>query len=61
MLMTIVTAFALFLIIEGLLPALFPNRWRAYLAKLLEQPVESIRIMGTVTVLLGVVILWLAG
>jgi uncharacterized protein YjeT (DUF2065 family) len=56
---TLVTAFAIFLIIEGLLPALFPNQWRAYLAKLLQQPVESVRTMGTVTVLMGAIILWL--
>lgn len=52
-------AFGLFLIIEGLLPALFPNRWRAYLLKLLAQPIESIRTMGTITVLVGVLIIYI--
>ena len=52
-------AFGLFLILEGILPALFPNRWRAYLLKLLEQPIESIRTMGTITVFFGVLIIYI--
>lgn len=58
MLTTLIIAFALFLIIEGILPALFPNRWRAYLQVLLEQPIETLRVIGTSTVLIGVIILW---
>ena len=53
-------AFGLFLILEGILPALFPNRWRAYLLKLLDQPIESIRIMGTITVLVGALIIYIS-
>ena len=52
-------AFGLFLILEGILPALFPNRWRAYLLKLLAQPIESIRTMGTITVMVGVILLYI--
>ena len=46
------------LIIEGIMPALFPNRWRAYVLKLAEQPISAIRTIGTVTLLLGVITLW---
>ena len=60
MLDSFIMALAIFLIIEGLLPALFPNKWRAYLLKLLAQSIESIRLMGTFTVLLGAIILWFA-
>jgi hypothetical protein len=56
---TLLLSLGIFLIVEGLLPALFPNRWRAYLLKLLEQPIESIRTIGTVTVLSGFLILYM--
>ena len=56
---SLLIAFGLFLILEGLLPALFPNKWRAYLLKLLDQPIESIRTMGTITVLVGVLVIYI--
>jgi|TARA_B110000914_G_C15130612_1_gene294798 uncharacterized protein YjeT (DUF2065 family) len=55
---SLLLALGLFLIMEGVLPALFPNRWRAYLLKLLEQPIQSIRTMGIVIVLLGTLFLF---
>lgn len=55
---SLILAFAFFLIIEGLFPAFFPNKWRNYLLKLLEQPLESIRIIGTLTILSGALILF---
>ena len=56
---SLLIALGLLLIVEGVLPAFFPNRWRAYLVKLLELPIGSIRRMGTITVLLGFLILYM--
>ena len=53
-------AFGLVLIIEGLAPALFPNKWRNYLLKLAEQPVGDIRNIGLFILTLGVIVIWLS-
>ncbi|AWL13280.1 uncharacterized protein HMF8227_02831 [Saliniradius amylolyticus] len=47
-----------FLIIEGLGPMLFPNKWQGYVRKLAEQPANQLQAMGGIMVVLGVVILW---
>lgn len=59
MLSTILMAVAIALIIEGLIPALFPNKWRAYVLKLANESVGSIRQIGLFLVLIGLVMLWL--
>lgn len=59
MLTTLILAFALALIIEGLFPALFPNRWKAYVQKLSQETPETIRTTGIVIILIGCVIVWL--
>lgn len=55
----IVLAIGLVFIIEGFLPALFPNRWRDYLLKIADMPVGSIRFMGMMVLALGIIILLL--
>ncbi len=55
----LVTALAIALIIEGLLPALFPNKWRAYVLKLAEETPQAIRSIGITIIILGMIILWL--
>ena len=55
----LLTALALALIIEGLIPALFPNKWRAYVLKLAEETPQSIRSIGLTIIVIGLVILWL--
>lgn len=57
---SIIVAFAIVLIIEGLGPALFPNKWRNYLLKLVELPTEDIRNIGLFILALGVIIIWLS-
>ena len=57
---TFLLAFGLVLIIEGLAPALFPNKWKNYLLKLTEQPARDIRNIGLFVLALGVIVLWLA-
>ena len=56
MLNTLLMAIAIVLIIEGLIPALFPNKWRAYVLKLANEPVKSIRQIGVLLVLIGLVL-----
>jgi len=51
-------ALALALIIEGLIPALFPNKWKAYVQKLSQEPTHRIRTTGVLIMSIGVVIWW---
>lgn len=55
---TFVLALAFAFIIEGLFPALFPNKWQAYVKKLSEEHTTTIRKMGTGIILVGCVLLW---
>ncbi len=59
MLDILLTALALALIIEGLLPALFPNKWRNYVQRLAKESPQSIRQVGLTVVVMGVILLWL--
>ncbi|MEP1448598.1 MAG: DUF2065 domain-containing protein [Paraglaciecola sp.] len=52
---TILIAFALVLIIEGLGPMLFANKWQRFLSQISQQPVNQLRTMGGVLVTIGVV------
>jgi len=58
MLSTLLMAIAIALIIEGLIPALFPNKWRAYVLKLANEPVSAIRQIGFFLVLIGLILFW---
>ncbi len=53
----LLTAIALVLIIEGIGPALFPNRWKSYLLRIAKEPVVNLRTMGMVMLLLGIALL----
>lgn len=50
-------ALAMVLIIEGLGPLLFPNKWRNYLQKLSQQPSNELRRIGGVLVIMGALLL----
>ena len=56
----LVTALGLVLIIEGLVYAAAPARFKAMMARLDEIPDETLRIGGLIAVALGVAIVWLA-
>ncbi|AEE21097.1 DUF2065 domain-containing protein [Paraglaciecola chathamensis] len=58
MLNTLLIAFALVLIIEGIGPMLFPNKWRNYLQQMVEQPVNQLRSIGGTLVTIGLVSLF---
>lgn len=59
MMTTLLMAIAIAFIIEGLIPALFPNKWRAYVAKLANEPTAQVRTMGLIVMIIGLLLLWL--
>lgn len=54
-------AFALYLILEGLLPALMPERWREAMRSISQQDPRLIRVAGIVTMLSGAFLLHALG
>ncbi|MBA6417739.1 DUF2065 domain-containing protein [Colwellia sp. 6M3] len=60
MLSTLLMAIAIAFIIEGLIPALFPNKWRAYVLKLANESIGAIRQVGIFLVIIGLLIFWAA-
>jgi len=55
----ILSAFALMLLLEGVIPFLYPNKWRNLVATLAQTSDAHLRIMGLVSMLLGVALLYL--
>lgn len=53
-------ALAIVLIVEGIGPLLFPNRWQEYLRQIAAESVQSVRQMGMVLVGAGILlVIWL--
>lgn len=52
--LTLLTAFSLVFVIEGLLYALFPEQLKKLMAMALSVPVQQLRIVGLMIALLGV-------
>ncbi|MEH6444029.1 MAG: DUF2065 domain-containing protein [Oceanospirillaceae bacterium] len=52
-------AFCLMLVIEGVLPFMYPQRWRSLVEQLSEIDNSALRLMGLVSMLLGVLGLYL--
>ena len=50
-------ALAMVLIIEGIGPLLFPNKWRNYLLQISQQPSNQLRQIGGVLVIFGTLLL----
>ena len=48
-----IPALAMVLIIEGIGPLLFPNKWRNYLLQISQQPSNQLRQIGGVLVIFG--------
>ncbi|SFR59035.1 DUF2065 domain-containing protein [Thiomicrospira sp. ALE5] len=57
----LITAFALVLIIEGLLPLLFPKLWRRMVLSAANLPLNHLRMTGLALVLIGLAMLMLWG
>lgn len=56
----LLTAFALMLIIEGVLPFLLPAIWRETFKRLTEMSDGQIRFIGLTSMLVGLLLLYLA-
>ena len=56
---TLMTAFALILVIEGLLPFLLPTVWRGAFRRLTEMSDGQIRFVGLSSMLAGLLLLFL--
>lgn len=50
-------AFCLVLVIEGIIPFLYPQRWRQMVAQLAQMPDRTLRTFGLVSMLGGTVLL----
>jgi hypothetical protein len=51
-------ALCLVLILEGLGPLLMPNKWRAFMREVSQQPTETLRRLGGVMVVCGAITLY---
>jgi uncharacterized protein len=54
---TLLTAFALMLVIEGVLPFLAPNTWRDTFRRLIAMSDGQIRFIGLTSMLVGLILL----
>tara|TARA_B100000902_G_C27131449_1_gene823810 strand:+ start:804 stop:992 length:189 start_codon:yes stop_codon:yes gene_type:complete len=59
MISTLITAFGLFLIIEGLLYAIFPNTMKSMVGKMLNSSNESLKWTGIISAVIGLFLIWL--
>jgi uncharacterized protein YjeT (DUF2065 family) len=55
---SLLMAVALMLVIEGIIPFLYPAKWRNMVAMLAQISDRHLRIMGLITMLLGVALLY---
>lgn len=56
---SLLKAVCLLLIIEGIIPFLYPSKWRSLVDKLASIDDRQLRIMGLVSMLIGVALLYL--
>ena len=57
---TLLMAFALMLVIEGLLPFLAPNAWRETFRRLMQLSDGQIRFIGLTSMIAGLVLMFFA-
>lgn len=57
MMQDLLTAFALLLIIEGLMPGIAPAAWQKYLSEIIRMDPKTIRVVGIVSMLAGALLL----
>jgi uncharacterized protein YjeT (DUF2065 family) len=55
---SIIPALALVLVIEGMLPFLSPKSWREAMSQAAQLPDNTLRILGLVSMMIGVIILY---
>ncbi len=56
---TLLTAFALMLVLEGLLPFIAPGVWRETFRRIIELSNGQIRFLGLSSILVGIVLLFI--
>lgn len=56
---SLLTALGLVLVIEGLTYALVPSKMQKMVRLLQDKPPEQLRVMGTMVLALGVIVVWL--
>jgi uncharacterized protein len=56
---SLLMALGLVLVIEGLTYALVPRQMQNMMRMLQDRPAEQLRVMGTIVLALGVVVVWL--
>ena len=56
---SLLRAFCLMLVLEGIMPFLYPHRWRQLITTLANVKNRSLRLMGLVTMLVGLGLLYL--
>ncbi len=59
MVTTLLTAFALMLVLEGLLPFIAPKAWRETFRRITELADGQIRFLGLSSIVVGVVLLFI--
>lgn len=57
---TLITAFGLMLVLEGLLPLLLPQTWRDTFKRMVELKDGQLRFIGLVSVVGGLVLIYLS-
>jgi uncharacterized protein YjeT (DUF2065 family) len=55
----LLVAIALVLVFEGIIPFLAPDKFRQALARLLQLPDQALRMMGLVSMTLGIIFLYI--
>ena len=60
MLTTLLMAFALMLVVEGLLPFLAPKLWRETFQRLMQLSDGQIRFFGLTSMIIGLLLLYIA-
>ncbi len=52
-------AFALVLVVEGLMPAINPAGWRRMFERMLQLDDQQVRLAGLSSMVLGLILLWI--
>ena len=55
---TIIAAFGLLLIFEGLLYAIFPNTMKIIIKKMIKSSNETLKWLGITSAILGLILIW---
>jgi uncharacterized protein len=57
---TLITALGLMLVLEGLLPLVLPQTWRETFKRMIELKDGQLRFMGLMSVIGGIILIWLS-